>query len=106
MVRGGGWSQDLFLRYSSANIADQLAYVRDLGLNAIRFEGNLPPDDMFQQLDRAGILALPGWQCCNRWEQSSTGWSSQIVANARNQAAHVAAHAARPPERDRLLPGE
>ncbi len=91
VVRGGGWSQDLFLRYSSANVADQLAYVRDLGLNAIRFEGNLPPDDMFQQLDRAGILALPGWQCCNRWEQGSDRWSSQIVANARNQAAHVAA---------------
>ncbi len=91
VVRGGGWSQDMFLRYSSANVADQLAYVRDLGLNAIRFEGNLPPDDMFQQLDRAGILALPGWQCCSRWEQSSDGWSSQIRANARNQAAHVAA---------------
>ena len=71
VVRGAGWSQDMFLRYSPAGIADQLAYVKDLGLNAIRFEGNLPPEDMFEQLDRAGILALPGWQCCNRWEQGS-----------------------------------
>jgi exo-1,4-beta-D-glucosaminidase len=91
VVRGGGWSQDLFLRYSPENVGDQLAYVKDLGLNAIRFEGNLPPDDMFQQLDRAGILALPGWQCCDRWEQSSDEWSPAIRANARNQAAHVAA---------------
>jgi hypothetical protein len=91
VVRGGGWSQDLFLRYSPENVGDQLAYVRDLGLNAIRFEGNLPPDDMFQQLDRAGILALPGWQCCDRWEQRSDAWSPQIRASARNQAAHVAA---------------
>ena len=91
VVRGGGWSQDMFLRYSPASIADQLAYVKDLGLNAIRFEGNLPPEDMFEQMDRAGILALPGWQCCSRWEQDSARWTPALRANARNQAAHVAA---------------
>jgi hypothetical protein len=91
VVRGGGWSQDMFLRYAPASVADQLAYVKDLGLNAIRFEGNLPPADLFTQLDRAGILALPGWQCCDAWEQRSTDWSAATRANARNQAAHVAA---------------
>ena len=90
VVRGGGWSQDMFLRYSPSGIADQLAYVKDLGLNAIRFEGNLPPDDMFEQLDRAGILALPGWQCCDRWEQDSSRWTPALRANARDQALHVA----------------
>jgi hypothetical protein len=77
VVRGGGWSQDLFLRYSPQNIHDQLSYIKNMGLNAIRFEGNFPPDDMFAQMDRAGILAMPGWQCCNK-------------ANAANQAANVA----------------
>ena len=73
MVRGGGWSQDMFLRYSPANIADQLAYVKDLGLNAIRFEGNLPPDDMFAAArPRRASSPCPGWQCCNRWEQDSS----------------------------------
>ncbi len=91
VVRGGGWSQDMFLRYTPTGIADQLAYVKDLGLNAIRFEGNLPPEDMFEQLDRAGILALPGWQCCSRWEQNSARWTPALRANARNQATHVAA---------------
>lgn len=90
VVRGGGWSQDLFLRYSPRNIHDQLAYIKNMGLNAIRFEGNFPPDDMFRQMDRAGILALPGWQCCNKWEQSSTRWSDEIKASAANQAANVA----------------
>jgi len=90
VVRGGGWSQDLFLRYSPGNIHDQLAYIKNMGLNAIRFEGNFPPDDMFQQMDRAGILSLPGWQCCNKWEQSSTRWSDEIKASAANQAANVA----------------
>jgi exo-1,4-beta-D-glucosaminidase len=91
VVRGAGWSQEMFLRYAPADIADQLAYVQDLGLNAIRFEGNLPPDDMFEQMDRAGILALPGWQCCSRWEQDSARWTPALRASARNQAAHVAA---------------
>jgi len=67
VVRGGGWSQDLFLRYSHRNIHDQLSYIRNMGLNAIRFEGNFPPDDMFAQMDREGLLAMPGWQCCNKW---------------------------------------
>ena len=90
VVRGGGWSQDLFLRYSPRNIHDQLQYIKNMGLNAIRFEGNFPPDDMFQQMDREGILSLPGWQCCNKWEQSSTRWSAEIKASAANQAANVA----------------
>jgi exo-1,4-beta-D-glucosaminidase len=90
VVRGGGWSQELFLRYSSQNVRDQLSYIKNMGLNAVRFEGNLPPDDMFQQMDREGVLAMPGWQCCNKWEQRSSRWSDGIKANAANQAAHVA----------------
>ena len=57
-----------------------------LGLNAIRFEGNLPPEDMFEQLDRAGILALPGWQCCSRWEQDSSGWTPRYGRTRAHQA--------------------
>src|SRR5262249_46373814 len=86
VIPGGGWSQELFLRYSHQNAADQLAYIGNLGLNAIRFEGNLPPEDLFTQLDRAGILAMPGWQCCDKWEQDSGRWSDATRANAANQA--------------------
>src|SRR4029079_5566325 len=32
VIRGGGWSPDMFMRYSPQNIADQLAYVKNLGL--------------------------------------------------------------------------
>jgi hypothetical protein len=90
VVRGGGWSQDLFLRYSPANVADQLSYIKNMGLNAIRFEGNFPPQDMFDQMDRAGILAMPGWQCCNKWEQDSADWTDEIKASAANQAGTMA----------------
>lgn len=90
VIRGGGWSPDMFLRYDAKNAAQQIAYVKNLGLNALRFEGNFPPDDMFRQLDRAGVLAMPGWQCCAAWEYDSKTWSSELKENAANQAANVA----------------
>src|SRR3954454_11456628 len=76
--------------YSHRNGHDQLSYLKNMGLNAIRFEGNFPPEDMFRQMDREGILAMPGWQCCNKWEQDSSRWSAGIKANAANQASAVA----------------
>src|SRR5262249_36337997 len=90
VIRGGGWSPDMFMRYSPGNIRDQLAYVKNLGLNTLRFEGNLPPDDMFAQMHRAGILARPGWQCCDRWEKPWDQWPATLQAGAANQAARVA----------------
>ena len=78
------------MRYSPRNIADQLAYVKNLGLNTLRFEGNLPPDDMFAQMDRAGILAMTGWQCCDRWENPLAKWPPELQRNAANQATRVA----------------
>lgn len=90
VIRGGGWSPDMFGRYSPRTAREQIAYVKNLGLNAIRFEGNLPPDDMFAQLDRAGVLAMPGWQCCEKAETPSGTWSGGLRANAANQAARVA----------------
>ncbi len=90
VIRGGGWSPDMFMRYSPSNIHDQLSYVKNLGLNTLRFEGNLPPDDMFAQMDRMGILAMPGWQCCDRWETPIATWPAGLQSNAGNQAVRVA----------------
>ncbi|MBC6458356.1 glycosyl hydrolase 2 galactose-binding domain-containing protein [Actinomadura sp. HBU206391] len=90
VIRGGGWSPDMFMRYSPRNIRDQLSYVKNLGLNTLRFEGNLPPDDMFAEMDRAGILAMAGWQCCDKWETPSSTWSEALKTNAGNQASRVA----------------
>ncbi|WP_163509191.1 glycosyl hydrolase 2 galactose-binding domain-containing protein [Fodinicola acaciae] len=90
VIRGGGWSPDMFLRYSAQNIADQISYIKNLGLNTLRFEGNFTPDDMLRQMDRAGLLAMEGWQCCDRWEDPSKTWPAELKANAANQAFHVA----------------
>ncbi len=67
--RGGGWAEDLFLRYSSARITDQISLIKNLGLNGIRTEGKEMPADFYEQMDRAGILIDAGFQCCDNWQR-------------------------------------
>src|SRR6185437_15084297 len=64
VIRGGGWSPNLFLHYSAADTARQIALMKAMGLNTIRIEGHIMPDDWFQQMDAAGILVNGGFQCC------------------------------------------
>jgi exo-1,4-beta-D-glucosaminidase len=68
VIRGGGYDPNLFLRYSAADTAKQIALMKTMGVNAIRLEGHIMPDDWFQQMDAAGILVNGGFQCCDAWE--------------------------------------
>jgi exo-1,4-beta-D-glucosaminidase len=74
LIRGAGYTSDMMLRYDPQNIEDQLNYVRDMGLNTVRLEGKLEPDDFFEKADRRGILIMAGWCCCDHWEHWSE-WS-------------------------------
>src|SRR5205823_6016430 len=70
LIRGGGWSSDIFERPLSAQrLEAQLRYVREMGLNTIRQEGKLETDDFYEATDRLGILVMPGWCCCDQWEK-------------------------------------
>ena len=73
LFRGGGWSEDLFLHYSAADTANQIALIKNLGLNGIRTEGKQMPADFYEQMDRAGILVDAGFQCCDAWELPADG---------------------------------
>jgi exo-1,4-beta-D-glucosaminidase len=68
VIRGGGWSPNLFLHYSAADTARQIALMKNMGVNTIRLEGHIMPADFFQQMDRAGILVNAGYQCCDAWQ--------------------------------------
>ncbi len=68
VIRGGGYDPNLFLHYSSADTAKQIALMKGLGINTIRLEGHIMPPDFFQQMDQAGILINGGFQCCDAWE--------------------------------------
>ena len=47
VIRGGGFSPDLFLHYSAADIARQIALMKNMGVNAIRLEGHIMPPGFF-----------------------------------------------------------
>jgi exo-1,4-beta-D-glucosaminidase len=68
LIRGAGYSFDLMLRSSPERQQAELNYVRDLNLNAVRLEGKIENDHFFDLADQMGILVLPGWCCCDQWE--------------------------------------
>ncbi|GHD86001.1 glycoside hydrolase family 2 protein [Streptomyces naganishii] len=98
LVKGGGWSPDEFLRWDRTYVEDRLKYALDLGLNTIRLEGHLEPDEFFDLADRYGVLTLPGWECCDKWEGNVNGsetgdkWTAADYPVAK---ASMAAEAAR-----------
>lgn len=102
LIRGGGWAPDLLLRGNSsagggdAYVAAEIGYVRDMGLNAIRLEGKMDADSpLFAGLDAAGIMALPGWACCDAWQHWSDWTAAQhaiSVASMRSQARRLRIH--------------
>jgi exo-1,4-beta-D-glucosaminidase len=68
LIRGGGWSSDIFLRPSPERMKSEFEYVKDMNLNTIRLEGQLQPDSFFDLADQHGILIIAGWCCCSHWE--------------------------------------
>ncbi len=70
LVRGGGWAPDIFLRPNAEREKQEIRYVRDMNLNAIRFEGKTESDRFLDLCDENGILVIAGWCCCDYWEQT------------------------------------
>eukprot|EP01116_Phalansterium_solitarium_P012095 TRINITY_DN2808_c0_g1_i2.p1 TRINITY_DN2808_c0_g1~~TRINITY_DN2808_c0_g1_i2.p1 ORF type:complete len:880 (-),score=312.93 TRINITY_DN2808_c0_g1_i2:92-2731(-) len=68
LVRGAGWTPDLFLRGTPDRVAQELAYARDMNMNALRLEGKMNPDFFFDMTDQLGMLVIPGWCCCDAWQ--------------------------------------
>ncbi|WP_225825407.1 glycoside hydrolase family 2 protein [Streptomyces naphthomycinicus] len=102
LIKGGGWSPDEFLRWDPGYVEDRLKYALDLGLNTLRLEGHLEPDEFFDLADRHGVLILPGWQCCSKWEGEVNGseagdtWTAAdypvAEASMAGEAARLRAH--------------
>jgi exo-1,4-beta-D-glucosaminidase len=93
-IMGGGWCPDIFLRYDHQRLVDEMTYTLDMGLNAIRLEGKLENPEFYELADRLGVLVLPGWECCDKWEaHAGTGgapWSEQDYLIARRSMASEA----------------
>jgi len=48
VIRGGGYDPNLFLHYSAADTAKQIALMENMGLSTIRLEGHIMPADWFR----------------------------------------------------------
>jgi hypothetical protein len=80
LIRGAGWAPDLFQRNQRPPVPPavnhhfdtQFKYARGMGLNALRLEGKFPPREFFALADTYGMLILPGWCCCDAWQ--NWGW--------------------------------
>ena len=95
LIRGAGYTFDMLLHSTPERQEDELRYVRDMNLNAIRFEGKLEDDHFLELCDRYGILVLAGWCCCDHWEQWQ-GWDAEderiSAESLRDQLRRLARH--------------
>lgn len=70
LIKGAGWTDDIFLRDSLQSLETQIQYVKHMNLNTIRFEniwGNT--QSVYDLCDKYGILAMVGWSCHWEWEE-------------------------------------
>ena len=94
LIRGGGWAPDMFLRDDPKRMEAEFGYVRNLGLNTIRSEGKLENSRFYDLADRDGIMILPGWECCDKWESAAkTGGEPWDAADEKVAAASMASEA-------------
>ncbi len=94
LIRGAGWAPDMFLRDDPKRMEEEFSYVRNLGLNAIRSEGKLEGARFYDLADRDGIMILPGWECCDKWESAAgTGGEPWDAADEKVAAASMASEA-------------
>ncbi|KAL0580452.1 hypothetical protein V5O48_001606 [Marasmius crinis-equi] len=70
-VVGAGYTSDMFLRFSQSKLRSQFEYVLDMHHNTVRLEGKQEHPALYSLADELGLMIMPGWECCDKWE----GWS-------------------------------
>lgn len=69
LLKGAGWTDDIFLRDTPERNETQVRYAKDMNLNLIRFEnfwGNT--SNIYDLCDKYGLLSIVGWSCQWEWE--------------------------------------
>jgi len=69
LIKGAGWTDDIFLRDTKTSNDIQVKYVKDMGMNTIRFENIWgTSQNIYDLCDENGLLAIVGWSCQWEWE--------------------------------------
>jgi exo-1,4-beta-D-glucosaminidase len=81
-ARGADYAPDLLFRYDPQREVETIRYVKDLGLNMLRWEAKIADEHMFELADQAGIPVMAGWMCCSKWEQWDQ-WNAEDLRVAK-----------------------
>lgn len=81
LIRGAGWARNLYFMETPKREEQEMRLVRDMRLNAVRFEGKIGSDHLLDLADENGIFVIPGFCCCDYWEQWSN-WDNATKALA------------------------
>ena len=69
LIRGAGWTDDIYLRDTPERNRQQLEYVRDMNMNTVRLEGFWgTSQSLYDICDELGLLLFAGWSCHWEWE--------------------------------------
>ena len=69
LLRGAGWTDDIYLRDTPETNRLQLEYVRDMNMNTVRLEGFWgTSQNLYDLCDELGLMILVGWSCHWEWE--------------------------------------
>lgn len=70
LIKGAGWTDDIFLRDTKQSLEIQMQYVKHMNLNTLRFESIWgTSQDIYDLCDQYGILAMVGWSCQWEWDE-------------------------------------
>lgn len=70
LLRGAGWTDDIYLRDTPETNRLQLEYIRDMNLNTVRLEGFCgTSQNLYDLCDELGLFILVGWSCHWEWEE-------------------------------------
>ncbi|HTZ90700.1 MAG TPA: hypothetical protein VMA71_10170 [Alloacidobacterium sp.] len=97
LARGAVYTPDLLYHYDPDREATVIRYVKDLGLNMLRWESKIASEHIVELADEEGVPLMFGWMCCNQWEKWDQ-WSEEdhrVAADSlRSQILMLRAHAA------------
>jgi exo-1,4-beta-D-glucosaminidase len=97
LIRGAAYTPDLRFKNDPQRDAAVMRYVKDLGLNMLRWELKIADDTMLDRADHEGVPVMLGWMCCGQWEQWSS-WSAEdewvARASLRARLRELRSHAA------------